>query len=148
MLYHLLFPLSETLSIFNVFRYITFRTGGAVVTALVLSIVLGPWFISTLRRLSVGQNIRDVGPESHLLKAGTPTMGGLLILFSMTTATLLWANLSNILVWVALGSRCRSAPSASPTTTSRWRRNEISAFRRGQSSWVKPWRPVWRPWCS
>ena len=103
MLYHLLFPLREMFGIFNVFRYITFRTGGAVVTALVLSIVLGPWFISTLRRLSVGQNIRDVGPESHLLKAGTPTMGGLLILFSVSVATLLWTNLSNILVWVALG---------------------------------------------
>lgn len=102
MLYHLLFPLSELFGIFNVFRYITFRTGGAVVTALALSIFLGPWFIATLRRLSVGQNIRDVGPESHLLKAGTPTMGGLLILFSLSVATLLWANLSNTLVWVAL----------------------------------------------
>lgn len=103
MLYHLLFPLREMFGIFNVFRYITFRTGGAVVTALALSILLGPWFIATLRRLSVGQNIRDVGPESHLLKAGTPTMGGLLILFSVSVATLLWANLTNILVWVALG---------------------------------------------
>ncbi|MCG8457121.1 MAG: phospho-N-acetylmuramoyl-pentapeptide-transferase, partial [Holophagales bacterium] len=103
MLYHLLYPLSDVAGVFNVFRYITFRTGGAVVTALVLSIVMGPWLIATLRRLSVGQNIREVGPQSHLVKAGTPTMGGLLILFALTTATLLWANLTNLLVWLALG---------------------------------------------
>ncbi len=103
MLYYLLFPLSDTYRVFNVFRYITFRTAGAVVTALVLSLVLGPWFIRTLRRLSVGQNIRDVGPESHQLKAGTPTMGGLLILFSLILGTLLWANLANPFVWLAVG---------------------------------------------
>ncbi|MEM6793205.1 MAG: phospho-N-acetylmuramoyl-pentapeptide-transferase [Acidobacteriota bacterium] len=103
MLYHLLFPLHETFGFFNVFRYITFRTAGAVVTALALSVFLGPWFIATLRRLSLGQNIREVGPQSHLVKAGTPTMGGLLILFALSTATLLWADLGNALVWVALG---------------------------------------------
>ncbi|MEO1088930.1 MAG: phospho-N-acetylmuramoyl-pentapeptide-transferase, partial [Acidobacteriota bacterium] len=103
MLYHLLFPWSDSVGILNVFRYITFRTAGAVVTALVLSVVLGPWFIATLRRLSIGQNIREVGPESHLVKAGTPTMGGLLILFSLASATLLWADLSNMLIWLALG---------------------------------------------
>ena len=103
MLYHLLFPLSDAWSALNVFRYITFRTAGAVVTALLLSLLLGPWFIRTLRRLSVGQNIREVDPESHLVKAGTPTMGGLLILFSVLTATLLWADLSNPFVWLAVG---------------------------------------------
>lgn len=102
MLYHLLFPLRDMFGVFNVFRYITFRTAGAVVTALLLSLILGPWFIRTLRRLSVGQNIRDVGPESHMVKAGTPTMGGVLILFSLVTATLLWADLTNPLVWVTL----------------------------------------------
>ena len=103
MLYHLLFPWSDSVGFLNVFRYITFRTAGAVVTALVLSIVLGPWFIATLRRLSIGQNIREVGPQSHLVKAGTPTMGGLLILFSLASATLLWADLTNLLIWLALG---------------------------------------------
>lgn len=98
MLYHLLFPLSETVPAFNVFRYITFRAAGAVVTALLLSLWLGPWFIRTLRRLSVGQSIRDVGPSTHQVKAGTPTMGGLLILFAVIVPTLLWANLTNAYV--------------------------------------------------
>ncbi len=103
MLYHLLYPLRDAFGVFNVFRYITFRTGGAVVTALAVSLLLGPWLIRTLRRLSVGQNIRDVGPQSHLVKAGTPTMGGLLILLAVISATLLWANLGNVYVWLAVG---------------------------------------------
>jgi len=104
MLYHLLFPLSEHVAVFNVFRYITFRAAGATVTALLLSLVLGPWFIRTLRRLSVGQNIRDVGPESHQVKAGTPTMGGVLILTAVTAATLLWVRFTNLYVWVVLAT--------------------------------------------
>ncbi len=103
MLYHLLYPLHEEFSAFNVFRYITFRAAGAVATAVLMSLFLGPVFIRTLRRLSVGQNIRDVGPETHHIKAGTPTMGGLLILFAVITSTLLWAQLDNILVWLAVG---------------------------------------------
>jgi phospho-N-acetylmuramoyl-pentapeptide-transferase len=103
-LYHLLLPLRDEFAIFNVVRYITFRTAAAVVTALLLSVLCGPWFVRTLRRLSVGQNIRDVGPESHQVKAGTPTMGGLLILFALTVPTLLWANLENLYVWLALGT--------------------------------------------
>ena len=103
MLYHLLYPLHEHFSVLNVFRYLTFRTGGAVLTALLFSVLCGPWFIATLRRLSVGQNIREVGPQSHQVKAGTPTMGGLLILAALSVATLLWANLTNPLVWLALG---------------------------------------------
>ena len=103
MLYHLLFPLADRVAVFNVFRYLTFRGAGAIVTALLLSLALGPWFIRTLRRLSVGQNIREVGPETHHIKAGTPTMGGILILFAVIAATLLWANLLNPYVWVALG---------------------------------------------
>ena len=102
MLYHLLYPLHETFGAFNVMRYITFRSAAAVVTALLLSLLFGPWFIRTLRRLSVGQNIRDVGPESHQVKAGTPTMGGLLILFAVVTTTLLWADLTNPFVWLAV----------------------------------------------
>lgn len=103
MLYHLLFPLRELFAPLNVFRYITFRTAGAVVTAILLALWLGPRFIATLRRLSVGQNIRDVGPQSHQVKAGTPTMGGLLILFTLVVPTLLWANLTNPYVWLAVG---------------------------------------------
>ena len=102
MLYHLLYPLREIAGVFNVFRYITFRTGGAVLTALIVALLLGPWLIRTLRRLSVGQNIREVGPESHMVKAGTPTMGGLLILLALIISTLLWANLYNPFVWIAI----------------------------------------------
>lgn len=101
MLFHLLYPLREVFPAFNVFRYLTFRSAGAAVTAILISLLLGPWFIRTLRRLSVGQNIRDVGPESHQIKAGTPTMGGLLILLSLLVPTLLWADLSNPYIWVA-----------------------------------------------
>jgi len=103
MLYYLLFPLSESFPLFNVFRYITFRAAGATLTALLLSLIFGPWFIRTLQRLSVGQEIRDVGPESHQVKAGTPTMGGLLILFALLTSTLLWADLANRYVWLVVG---------------------------------------------
>jgi phospho-N-acetylmuramoyl-pentapeptide-transferase len=102
-LFHLLAPLRELFAPFNVVRYITFRTAAAVVTALVLSLVFGPWFVRTLRRLSIGQNVRDVGPQSHQVKAGTPTMGGLLILFAWITSTLLWANLANAYIWLAIG---------------------------------------------
>ena len=104
MLYHLLVPLSESIAAFNVFRYITFRTAAAALTALVLSLALGPVVIRTLRRLSVGQAIRDVGPESHQAKAGTPTMGGLLILLSLSIPTLLWARLDNAFVWLVVGT--------------------------------------------
>jgi phospho-N-acetylmuramoyl-pentapeptide-transferase len=102
MLFHLLFPLRDEFAIFNVFRYITFRAAGAVVTAIVLTLLLGPGFIRWLQRLSIGQNIREVGPEHHH-KAGTPTMGGVLILFALVVPTLLWARLDNFYLWLALG---------------------------------------------
>jgi phospho-N-acetylmuramoyl-pentapeptide-transferase len=102
MLSWLLSPLRNLLPALNVFRYITFRMAGAVVTALVLSWLMGPWFIRQLRRLSVGQNIRDVGPQAHQVKAGTPTMGGLLILFATLVPTLLWADLGNVYVWLVV----------------------------------------------
>jgi len=101
-LYHLLLPLRDDFAVFNVVRYITFRTAAAVVTALLLAVPFGPVFVRTLRRLSVGQNIRDVGPSSHQVKAGTPTMGGLLILFAWLVPTLLWSNLTDPFVWVAI----------------------------------------------
>lgn len=102
MLYHLLFPFHQTYIIFNVFRYVTFRTAGAILTALVISLLLGPVLIRKLREWQIGQSIREDGPETHLKKAGTPTMGGLLILASIFISTLLWANLTNRFVWLAL----------------------------------------------
>ena len=103
MLYALLYPLHTTYSAFNVFRYITFRTLVAAIMALVVSFLLGPWFISRLTALQIGQQIRPDGPATHHRKAGTPTMGGALILFSLTLATLLLADLTNLYVWLALG---------------------------------------------
>ena len=102
MLYHLLFPLRVQVPLFNVFRYITFRAAAAFVTALLLAWWLGPRFIRTLRSMSVGQNVRDVGPQAHQVKAGTPTMGGLLILFAVLAAILLWANLTSVYVWIVM----------------------------------------------
>jgi phospho-N-acetylmuramoyl-pentapeptide-transferase len=102
MLYWLLYPLRDVMPALNVFRYITFRVAAAIVTALILSWLLGPWFIRQLRRLSVGQNIRDVGPQAHQVKAGTPTMGGLLILFATLVPTLLWGDLRNVYVWLVI----------------------------------------------
>jgi phospho-N-acetylmuramoyl-pentapeptide-transferase len=102
MLYWLLNSLRGYVPVFNVFRYITFRVAVAMVTALLLSWFLGPRFIQTLRRLSVGQNIRDVGPQAHQVKAGTPTMGGLLILFAVLVPTLLWGSLDNLYVWIVV----------------------------------------------
>jgi phospho-N-acetylmuramoyl-pentapeptide-transferase len=100
---YLLSLASEHAQIFNVFRYITFRTGGAIMTALMVVFLFGPLLIDQLRlRQGKGQPIRADGPKSHLSKAGTPTMGGLMILLGVGVATILWANLSNRLVWVVL----------------------------------------------
>jgi phospho-N-acetylmuramoyl-pentapeptide-transferase len=104
MLYSLLYPYARTFPALNVFRYLTFRTAMAAVTALLLALVLGPPMIRLLKRRQIKQSIRDVGPKSHLSKAGTPTMGGLLILLSIAIATLLWMDLSNRFVWIALGT--------------------------------------------
>ena len=103
MLYHLLYSLSDEIAAFNVFRYITFRSAMAVVTAILLSMLLGSRFVAFLRRLSIGQSIRAEGPERHHDKAGTPTMGGLLILFTLLVPTLLWVDLTNPVAWVAVG---------------------------------------------
>jgi len=105
MLFHLLYPLADQFPVLNVFKYLTFRTGGAVMTALIISFVIGPKLIKVLHvRQKGGQPIRDDGPEGHLLtKQGTPTMGGLMILIAMVVSTLLWADLANGFVWVALG---------------------------------------------
>jgi phospho-N-acetylmuramoyl-pentapeptide-transferase len=102
MFYHLLYPLHTTLSVFNVFRYITFRTIYASLTAFLICFVLGPWVIRRMQVLQVGQYIREDGPEAHLKKAGTPTMGGALILGAVTVSCLLWNILSNVYVWILL----------------------------------------------
>ncbi len=101
MLFHLLVPLAKYHIVFNVFRYITFRAAMATVTALVISFLLGPWLITKLRALqSGGETIREDTPERHRAKAGTPTMGGILILSAILLSTLLWADLRNRYVWM------------------------------------------------
>lgn len=102
MLYYLLYPLRDVISGFNVFRYITFRTAFAALTALLISFILGPWLIDRMRRLKAGQFIREEGPKSHLVKAGTPTMGGILINVAIVIPTLLWADISNPYIWIVL----------------------------------------------
>jgi len=103
MLYNLLYPLADQYSIFNLFQYITFRTVYALVTSLVLCWLIGPAFIGWLKvRQGKGQPIRNDGPQSHLSKQGTPTMGGLLILLTLCVSTLLWADLTNPFIWLAL----------------------------------------------
>lgn len=102
MLYHLLYPLHTTVSGLNVTRYITFRTAAASVTALAISLLLGPWLIRRLREFQIGQVVRHDGPATHRTKAGTPTMGGLLILAAALVPTLLWADLTNPCIWIAV----------------------------------------------
>ncbi|MCH2171652.1 phospho-N-acetylmuramoyl-pentapeptide-transferase [Myxococcota bacterium] len=102
MFYHLLYPLAAEFPGFNVFRYITFRTGAATLTALFIAFLVGPILIRFLARLRVGQPIREIGPD-HQAKEGTPTMGGLLILLSLLVSVLLWSNLDNPFVWTVIG---------------------------------------------
>ena len=110
MLYHLLPDLADVYNVFNVFRYITFRAAGALVTSLVLAFVLGPMTIRGLKRFRIGQVVRANGPATHLPKAGTPTMGGALIVMSAGVSTLLWAELTNwytvlaLVTFVAMGT--------------------------------------------
>lgn len=104
MLYNLLAPFAEDFIGFNLFRYITFRTGGAVMTALIIAFVIGPAFIRWLKtKQKDGQPIRDDGPETHFKKAGTPTMGGLMIMISAGISVLLWSDLQNPYVWIVGG---------------------------------------------
>ena len=104
MLYHFLFPLADEYIIFNLFKYLTFRTGGAILTALIISFIIGPSMIQWLRgQQANGQPIRDDGPETHLAKRGTPTMGGLMILVALIVSTLLWADIFNPYIWLVLG---------------------------------------------
>ncbi len=102
MIYHWLYPLADTFGALNVVRYITFRTAAATLTALFISFIVGPWLIRRLAAMSVGQPIREIGPD-HAAKEGTPTMGGLLILLSLIISVLLWTDLTNSFVWIVIG---------------------------------------------
>jgi phospho-N-acetylmuramoyl-pentapeptide-transferase len=104
MLYHLLYPLHQYWSAFNVFRYITFRAAYAMVTALLISFILGPILIRMLQKMQVHQPIREEGPQTHLAKTGTPTMGGLLILCAIMIPSLLWCDLTNRYVQIAMAT--------------------------------------------
>src|SRR3954449_4022326 len=94
--------LAKDVRVFNVFQYITLRAVLAALTALMISFIVGPTMIRKLTRMKIGQSVRDDGPQTHLVKAGTPTMGGALILVSIAVTTLLWGDLSNRFVWVVL----------------------------------------------
>lgn len=103
MLYNFLFPLADQYQVFNIFQYLTFRTGGAVLTSLIISFIIGPRMILWLRNNQQnGQPIRDDGPETHIAKKGTPTMGGLMILIALCSSTLLWADIKNGYIWLVL----------------------------------------------
>src|SRR3989337_146675 len=102
MLYHLLYPLYKIYFPFNVFRYITFRTIYTILTSLMMLMIIGPWFIRKLKERQIGQYISKNGPAGHIKKGGTPTMGGALIIFSVIISTLLWADLRNVSIWIAL----------------------------------------------
>ncbi len=104
MLYWLLFPLKEQISFFNVFGYITVRTALAGISALLISLLLGPFMIKILKKYQIGEEIRSFGPKSHLNKKGTPSMGGILIIGSTILPTLLWGNLNNTYVLIAMGT--------------------------------------------
>jgi phospho-N-acetylmuramoyl-pentapeptide-transferase len=101
LVFRVLYPATD-LQLFNVTRYITFRTAAASLTALAISLACGPWLVRKLKAFQIGQVIRQEGPLTHRPKAGTPTMGGLLILGAVFTATLLWTDLTNVYVWIAL----------------------------------------------
>lgn len=102
MFYHILYPLRDYFSPLNVFQYITFRAGMAIITSLIIAFCFGSYLITYLKKMDIGQTIRSDGPPAHLVKSGTPTMGGLAILFSMVLSTLLWARLDNRFIIVAL----------------------------------------------
>jgi phospho-N-acetylmuramoyl-pentapeptide-transferase len=102
MLYHWLYPLHTELSFLNVFRYLSFRIIYAAVTAFLIAFVLAPWLIRKLQEIKLGQQVRGDGPKTHLAKSGTPTMGGVLIVFAVLLSTLLWADVANRYVWVVV----------------------------------------------
>ena len=102
MLYNWLYPLHTQFSFLNVFRYQSFRIIYAAVTAFLIAFVMAPWVIRKLQEIKLGQQIRDDGPKRHLAKSGTPTMGGILIIFAVVLSTLLWADMTNRYVWLVV----------------------------------------------
>ena len=107
MLFHLFYgALGDKIGFLRVFRYTSTRILAAAITALLLSFILGPWFIEKLKSRQIGETIRADGPQTHKKKAGTPTMGGSLILFCLAVSTLLWCDLRSTLVWLALMVTC------------------------------------------
>jgi len=100
MLYYFLFPLAKYHTVFNVFQYITFRTIYAAVTALVLSFIMGPYLITRLKKMNIGEVVREDGPPAHVVKEGTPTMGGTLIIIVIIFTVMLWGNLNNAYIWL------------------------------------------------
>lgn len=105
MFYHILYSLSEFFTPFNVFQYITFRAGGAILTSLIITFLIAPYIIRTLKKYKISQTVRDDGPSTHKLKSGTTTMGGIIIIISLLISTLLWARLDNIfIIWLILAT--------------------------------------------
>jgi phospho-N-acetylmuramoyl-pentapeptide-transferase len=104
MILEFLYPLVRYFTPFNVFQYLTFRSAYAALTTLLICYLLGPSIIEALRRLKIGQSIRNEGPATHLKKGGTPTMGGIMIILSITLASLLWQDLRSFKVWLVLGA--------------------------------------------
>src|SRR2546423_877028 len=104
MLYHLLYPLHKVawLHWLNLLRYVSTRTLLAMLTALLIALLTGPWFIRRLQAMQIAEKVRDEGPATHKKKAGTPTMGGSLILFAIVLGTVVWCDLGNRFVWVTL----------------------------------------------
>ena len=102
MLYHLLTPFKDNFSALNLFEYITFRTAIAAIAALIISFIIGPWIIRALRTRQIGEEIRQTGPETHLQKKGTPTMGGIIILVAVILPTLLFADINNSMIRIIL----------------------------------------------
>ncbi|MGH9341438.1 MAG: phospho-N-acetylmuramoyl-pentapeptide-transferase [Acidobacteriota bacterium] len=104
MIYHILSYFQDEFTVLNVVRYITFRTAYSSLTALLISLFLGPWLIARLRQFQIGQQIRGEGPTAHHIKAGTPTMGGVLIVISILLPTVLWGDLTNLYLWIAMAA--------------------------------------------
>ena len=102
MIYHLLYPLYTSHIVFNVLKYISFRTIAATLTALLISFILGPWLIKKLKELQIGQRVREDVPSRHRVKEGTPTMGGSLVIIAVVGSTLLWSNLTSTYIWLVL----------------------------------------------
>ena len=102
MLYYFLTPLKESFSALNLFEYITFRAASAAIAALIISFIVGPWVIHILHKNQIGEEIRPTGPESHMKKRGTPTMGGVIILMAVLLPTLLFAKLNNPMIQIII----------------------------------------------